>query len=63
MGKKRGSELLLAHMRSLDPAAPTARERLEQALGEALARKLRAEGLLSAPELCESRLEDREERA
>ena len=33
-------ELLLAHCASLDPDAPTARERLEEALGRELARKL-----------------------
>jgi cytochrome c553 len=31
---------IAAHCRSLDPAAPTARERLEDALGVELARKL-----------------------
>jgi len=36
----RGSELLDAHMRSLDPGEPVARERLEAELGEPLARKL-----------------------
>lgn len=36
----RGSQLLVAHMRSLDPDEPTARERLEEALGEDLARQL-----------------------
>jgi len=37
---ERGEELLEAHIRSLDPGEPTARERLEDAMGEALARKL-----------------------
>jgi hypothetical protein len=37
---KRGTELLLAHLASLDPDEPAARERLEDALGEELARKL-----------------------
>jgi len=37
---KRGLPLLEAHMRSLDPATPTARERLAAALGEPLARTL-----------------------
>jgi len=39
---ERGQELLEAHIRSLslDPAQPTARERLEEAIGEALAWKL-----------------------
>ena len=36
----RGTQLLLAHCASYDPAAPTARERLEDALGPELARKL-----------------------
>jgi len=36
----RGSQLLEAHIRSLDPGEPTARERLEDAMGESLARKL-----------------------
>jgi hypothetical protein len=36
----RGSQLLIAHMRSLDPSEPSARERLEEALGEDLARQL-----------------------
>jgi uncharacterized protein (DUF1800 family) len=37
---KRGLQLLEAHMRSLDPDEPTARERLERALGEPFAREL-----------------------
>ncbi len=37
---ERGSHLLEIHLRSLDPAEPTARERLEEAMGESLARKL-----------------------
>jgi len=37
---ERGSQLLEAHIRSLDPAEPSARERLEDAMGKALARKL-----------------------
>jgi hypothetical protein len=36
----RGLALLVAHCASLDPAAPTARERLEEMLGAELARKL-----------------------
>lgn len=32
--RKRGLQLLEAHIRSFDPGAPTARERLEAALGE-----------------------------
>jgi hypothetical protein len=36
----RGTPLLLAHCASYDPAAPTARERLEEKLGPELARKL-----------------------
>jgi hypothetical protein len=36
----RGLRLLLAHCASLDPAAPTARERLDEKLGPELARKL-----------------------
>jgi hypothetical protein len=38
--RKRGLQLLEAHIRSLDPDAPTARERLESALGEPFAREL-----------------------
>lgn len=37
---QRGQRLLVAHLRSLDPASPTARDRLEAALGPQLARKL-----------------------
>ena len=37
---ERGSQLLEAHMRSFDPAKPTARERLEAAIGQPLAWKL-----------------------
>jgi len=36
----RGRDLLLAHCASLDPATPTARERLDAVLGPTLARKL-----------------------
>jgi hypothetical protein len=36
----RGSQLLEAHIRSFDPREPTARERLADAIGESLARKL-----------------------
>lgn len=36
----RGLALLVAHCTSLDPAAPTARERLDEKLGPELARKL-----------------------
>ena len=36
----RGSQLLEAHIRSLDPGEPTARERLEEALGERFTRRL-----------------------
>ena len=36
----RGTALLVAHCTSFDPAAPTARERLDEALGPDLARKL-----------------------
>lgn len=36
----RGNALLLAHCASLDPASPSARERLEEVLGPELARKL-----------------------
>ncbi len=36
----RGSQLLEAHIRSLDPDEPTARERLAEAIGEPFARKL-----------------------
>ena len=37
---ERGLALLARHCASLDPDAPTARERLEDALGPELARKL-----------------------
>jgi hypothetical protein len=37
---ERGTALLAAHCTSLDPDAPTARERLEDTLGADLARKL-----------------------
>ena len=36
----RGSQLVEAHIRSFDPETPTARERLEAALGEPFAREL-----------------------
>jgi hypothetical protein len=36
----RGLSLLVAHCRSLDLGAPTARERLDQAVGPELAHKL-----------------------
>jgi len=36
----RGEALLLAHASRLDPATPTARDRLEAILGPVLARKL-----------------------
>jgi hypothetical protein len=36
----RGTALIAAHCAALDPAAATARERLDDALGEELARKL-----------------------
>jgi hypothetical protein len=38
--QNRGDALLLAHLGSLDPAGATARERLEDALGAELTRKL-----------------------
>ncbi|HET8892795.1 MAG TPA: hypothetical protein VFM96_01685 [Gaiellaceae bacterium] len=38
--ERRGSALLFAHVSRLDPATPTARERLDAVLGPALARKL-----------------------
>lgn len=38
--KERGDKLLEAHMKSLDPAVLTARERLALAMGERLAQKL-----------------------
>src|SRR5437868_8964880 len=41
---KRGLQLLEAHIRSFDPDAPTARERLEAALGEPLTRQLLGRG-------------------
>lgn len=37
---QRGARLLAAHLESLDPQAPQARERLEERLGTELARKL-----------------------
>jgi hypothetical protein len=37
---QRGDALLLAHLASFDPATPPARERLEDALGVELTRKL-----------------------
>ena len=37
---QRGTALLLAHLASLDPAGANARERLEDALGSELTRKL-----------------------
>ena len=37
---QRGTALLLAHLASLDPATPPARQRLDDALGPELARKL-----------------------
>ncbi len=36
----KGRALLLAHCSSLDPATPTARERLDAVLGPTLARRL-----------------------
>jgi hypothetical protein len=38
--RRRGLELLAAHCASLDPDAPSARERLDAALGAELAKKL-----------------------
>ena len=37
---QRGTALLLAHLASLDPDTPPARQRLDDALGPELARKL-----------------------
>jgi hypothetical protein len=37
---RRGNRLLAAHCAALDPDSPSARERLDDALGEELARKL-----------------------
>lgn len=37
---ERGARLLVAHLKSLDPQAVQARERLEERLGNELARKL-----------------------
>jgi hypothetical protein len=37
---QRGARLLAAHLRSLDPKAVSARERLDAKLGDELARKL-----------------------
>jgi hypothetical protein len=50
---KRGDQLLLAHLASLDPAEPKARERLEDALGEELARKLVSALCAGAPRRAE----------
>jgi len=47
--KQRGDALLLAHCTSLDPAARSARERLDEALGPDLARKLVAALSAGAP--------------
>ena len=49
--RKRGTALLLAHCASLDPASPTAKARLEDALGEELARKLVSALCAGAPSL------------
>jgi hypothetical protein len=38
--KERGSQLLEAHIRSLDPGELSARDRLVEAIGEPLAQKL-----------------------
>jgi hypothetical protein len=38
--RRRGLELLLAHCAALDVSVPPARERLEQAVGPELARRL-----------------------
>lgn len=38
--RERGLQLLEAHLRSFDPGEATARERLEEELGEPLARRL-----------------------
>jgi predicted dehydrogenase len=46
--RKRGLHMLEAHMRSFDPETPTARERLEAALGEPLTRQLLRSLLSSA---------------
>jgi hypothetical protein len=40
VGKQRGDALLLAHCASLDPAFASAQERLAEALGEDLVRRL-----------------------
>jgi hypothetical protein len=39
-GRGRGLELLVAHVRSLDPETPTAKDRLEQVIGRDLAHRL-----------------------
>lgn len=46
---QRGSALLLAHLASLDPATERAQERLVDALGPELARKLVAALCAGAP--------------
>ncbi|MCW2977815.1 MAG: hypothetical protein JWM06_3096 [Actinomycetia bacterium] len=38
--RRRGFELLVAHCASLDPDAPSARDRLDTALGRELAQRL-----------------------
>jgi hypothetical protein len=52
-GSQRGNRLLLAHLASLDPASQPARERLEDALGEELARKLVSALCAGAPHRAE----------
>jgi hypothetical protein len=48
--------LLLAHCASLDPASPTAKARLEGALGEELAQKLVSALCAGAPSLADDEL-------
>ncbi|MES1248064.1 MAG: hypothetical protein ABUS54_10365 [Actinomycetota bacterium] len=50
---KRGDQLLLAHLASLDAASPPARVRLEEALGDDLARKLVSALCAGAPRRAE----------
>lgn len=50
--RRRGVELLAAHLESLDPQAATARERLDIQLGHELARKLVFALAAHAPHRC-----------
>jgi hypothetical protein len=56
---QRGTALLLAHCESFDPAAATARERLDEALGAELAARLVSALTAGAPARAESGLRPR----